>query len=218
MADRGRLSRSGLTRREKSSRERETQPGMDSFHFVRDNEGGLAWAVRTDRGVRRVQPTPGSHLASPLRRTEKPWNWRPADRRHFEIRPTTIISRRAASPPTAPGGAGDRPQPGIAIGDWMTTKTLKGGLAGSGQSWALHLPQRWWRSDAWRDCAPCHSQPDGARHGLRTSPPTTRPQGLSCNNGPRPPSSCRCGCLRPIIWLEVKRNSGLAILGLTLEN
>ena len=27
------------TRREKSSRERETQPGVDSFHFVRDNIG-----------------------------------------------------------------------------------------------------------------------------------------------------------------------------------
>jgi soluble lytic murein transglycosylase-like protein len=28
-----------VTRREKSSRERETQPGVDSFHFVRDNIG-----------------------------------------------------------------------------------------------------------------------------------------------------------------------------------
>ena len=66
----------------------------------------------------------------------------------------------------------------------------------------------------WRDCAPCHSQPDGARLPLTrhpaygTSPPTRANsvrEGHSlptaCRIPPamaaRPPSSCRCGCLAP---------------------
>ena len=71
---------------------------------------------------------------------------------------TAIRDRWTArvSPPTAPGGAGDRPQPGtldgrIGLGEQIvTTKTLRrrffsmaGRLTRSARRLTLHLPQRW---------------------------------------------------------------------------
>ena len=107
----------------------------------------------------------------------------------------------------------------IGLGEQLvTTKTLRrrffslaGRLTRSARRLTLHLPQRWpWEnqfSDG-RDCAPCHSQPDGARLPLTrhpaygTSPaPTRSAKALLAH---RLPNSARHGRTAAIIvpvWL-----------------